>query len=308
MEPSGAVTILLCTCNGERYLPAQLDSIEAQDYKHWRVLASDDGSRDNTRNILEKYRRRWGDDRLEIFAGPALGYVANFLFVTQQAGTTGNYAWADQDDLWETHKLKTAVERLGETSPDTPALYCSRTRIVDADGRAIGFSPLFTKQPSFANALVQNIAGGNTMVFNNAARELLLETTSRADIVIHDWWLYLVVSGCGGRIHYDPHPTVRYRQHDRNEIGISNGWADRASRLRMMLRGRYKNWNDRNIKALQNLIFRLTPENRKILEKFAAARKRWLLPRLIGMKRSGVYRQMMAENLGLVAAVALKKI
>jgi len=305
----GTVTILLCTCNGERYLAEQLDSIEAQEYPNWRVLASDDDSRDDTKAILETYRRRWGADRLVIFEGPAQGYTANFLFLTQKADDdAGYFAWADQDDIWETDKLARAVDRLAKTPPDIPALYCTRTRIIDADGNETGLSPLFTKPPSFANALVQNIAGGNTMAFNNAARKLLLETASLADVVIHDWWLYIVVSGCGGAVFYDPRPTLRYRQHDRNEIGISNGWTDRASRLRMMLRGRYKNWNDRNIKSLQNLNFRLTPENRKILEKFAAARNRRLLPRLIGMKRSGVYRQTLVDNLGLMAAATFGRI
>jgi hypothetical protein len=52
-------------------------------------------------------------------------------------------------------------------------VYCSRTILVDVNGNQIGCSPLFTKKPSFANALVQSIAGGNTMVFNKKARDLI---------------------------------------------------------------------------------------------------------------------------------------
>ena len=310
LQPSSrTVTILLCTCNGEHYLAEQLDSIEAQEYPHWRVLASDDGSRDNTQDILQTYRRRWSDNRLTFFAGPSQGYVANFLFVTRRAGgSTDYYAWADQDDIWEADKLRRATERLGGVPMKTPALYCTRTRIIDADNNTKGLSPRFSKPPSFANALVQNIASGNTIVFNNAARELLLETGTCTDIVIHDWWLYLIVSGCGGYVFYDPHPTLRYRQHGGNEIGIKNSGRDRANRVRVMLKGRFRHWNERNIEALKQLSHRLTPENRRILDTFDAARNSSFLPRLIGLKRSGVYRQTLLDELGLVTAAAFGRI
>ncbi len=58
-------------------------------------------------------------------------------------------------------------------NPTIPALYCTRSRLVDQHGKLIGFSPLFNKKPCFQNALVQNIAGGNTMVFNKAALNIL---------------------------------------------------------------------------------------------------------------------------------------
>ncbi|EDK72391.1 glycosyl transferase, group 2 family protein [candidate division TM7 genomosp. GTL1] len=59
--------------------------------------------------------------------------------------------------------------------------------------------------------MVQNVAGGNTMVFNNAARRLLIAAGSDVDVVAHDWWVYIVVSACGGRVHYDSRPSLRYR-------------------------------------------------------------------------------------------------
>jgi hypothetical protein len=76
----------------------------------------------------------------------------------------------------------------------------------------------------------------------------------------------------------------------------------------MLAQGYFRNLNDRHIQALQRLRSRLTPENQEILDRFAAARNRWLLPRLIGLKRSGIYRQTLLGNLGLVAAAIFKKI
>lgn len=79
------------------------------------------------------------------------------------------------NDIWETDKLQRAVARLSAVPHGTPAVYCSRTRVVDANDQPICMSPLFAKTPRFANALMQNIGGGNTMVFNEAVRQLLIK-------------------------------------------------------------------------------------------------------------------------------------
>jgi len=170
------VAILLCTYHGQHYLPEQLDSFAAQTYENWAVWASDDGSEDDTHSILEDYQSRWDVGRLSIHFGPAEGFAANFLSLTCNANIDADlYAYSDQDDVWEADKLARAVQWLESVPAEVPALYCSRTRLVDANNNEVGVSPLFAKAPSFANALMQNIGGGNTMVFNNAARNLLRE-------------------------------------------------------------------------------------------------------------------------------------
>lgn len=303
-----SVAVLLCTYHGQRFLTNQLDSLAAQSYPNWTLWASDDGSQDDTYSILESYRDRWGADRLSIDKGPEEGFVANFLSLTCHADIKADYyAYSDQDDIWEEDKLQRAVDWLLTVPKDVPALYCSRTRLVDAQNRDIGFSPLFNKPPSFANALMQNVGGGNTMVFNDAARELMREAGDNVNVVTHDWWAYLVVSGCGGRVFYDTYPSVRYRQHDANLVGANSSWRARLARLRMLFQGYFKTWIDNNIQTLQRLGSRITPENRRILEQFAKARNRWLLPRLIGLKRSGIYRQTLLGNIGLIVASILKK-
>lgn len=62
MEMSHAtVVILMSTYNGQRYLAEQLDSICAQTHKNWKLWVSDDGSSDNTCQILSDYQKRLGD-------------------------------------------------------------------------------------------------------------------------------------------------------------------------------------------------------------------------------------------------------
>jgi glycosyltransferase involved in cell wall biosynthesis len=303
------VAILLCTYHGQQYLADQLDSFTNQSYKNWEVWASDDGSQDHTHEILVAYREKLGADRFSIHNGPEEGFVANFLSLSCHASIHADcYAYSDQDDVWETDKLERAVNWLLTVPKDVPALYCSRTRLVDKQNQHIGFSPLFKKAPSFANALMQNVGGGNTMVMNDTARKLLSEAGEDVDVITHDWWVYILVSGCGGKVFYDAYPSIRYRQHGNNLVGMNSSWPARLIRIRKLLQGHYRVWNDRNIAALHRITHKLTPENRVILDQFAVARNRSLIPRLIGLWKLGIYRQTVLGNLGLIVAAFLKKL
>ncbi len=303
------VAILLCTYHGQHFLAEQLDSFVVQSHVNWEVWASDDGSQDDTQAILKAYQQKWPNGRLSIHLGPEEGFAANFLSLTCKVNIDAKYyAYSDQDDIWEPNKLARAVGWLKTIPENIPALYCSRTRLVDANDKEIGLSPLFPKPPSFANALMQNIGGGNTMVFNSAARNLLREAGENLPLITHDWWAYMLVTGCGGQVFYDAEPTIRYRQHDGNLVGMNTTWRARLKRIQMLWQGRFRVWNDSNIAALRALSHRLTQENLEILERFANAREMSLIPRLLYLKRSGIYRQTLLGNLGLITAAVLGKL
>lgn len=300
------IAVLLCTYQGRPFLPAQLDSIAAQTRQDWAVWASDDGSSDGTLELLEQYRRRWGSERLAIVNGPGRGVTANFLSIACRPEIHARvYAYADQDDIWDRDKLERASRWIEAIDAAVPALYCSRTRLIDADGREIGLSPLFSRPPSFANALAQNVAGGNTMAMNGAARALIARAAGAgAEPVLYDWWIYLVVTACGGRVYYDPRPSLQYRQHGRNEIGANTRLRDRARNARQMVHGRLQQWNDINIAALDRIQDAITPANRRVLEAFRRSRSSGVAGRLAGLYRSGVRRQTFAGNVGLFVAAA----
>jgi hypothetical protein len=84
------------------------------------------------------------------------------------------YAFCDQDDVWLAAKLAVAIRNISENQKETlPYLYCSRTTYVNEKLKRIGCSRLFAFPRTFRNALIQSIAGGNTMVFNQATKGLL---------------------------------------------------------------------------------------------------------------------------------------
>ena len=218
------------------------------------------------------------------------------------------FAFCDQDDLWDPDKLATAIAWLATIPKKVPALYCARTRLIDEFGAVVGHSPLFSKPPIFENAIVQSIAGGNTMVFNQAARTLLVEAGADVVVQTHDWWIYILVTGCGGEVQYDESAKVGYRQHGRNLVGSNATWLGRSRRFHRILVGQFRTMNDCNIAALERMRHRLSPRNRTVLDRFSGARNDWLIPRITGIKRSGVYCQTLLSNLALMAAALLKKL
>ena len=302
------VAILMGTRDGAAFLPDQLRTLADQSHANWSLVVSDDGSRDATRAIIQGFAAVH-PQRVVVRAGPQQGATANFLSLAIDPAIAADaFAFSDQDDMWHADKLARALARLADVPAGVPALYCGRTELMTEDGRSYGFSPLFRRPPSFRNALVQNLGGGNTMVFNRAAKALA-ESAGAQDVVLHDWWLYQLVTGAGGVVLYDAQPMVRYRQHPANLIGSNQGGAARLLRLRLMLGGRFRDWNAINIAALRRLpADMITPANRQALDLFAAARAGSLSKRLASLRLSGVYRQTTLGNLGLLAAATLHRL
>lgn len=303
------MAILLATYNGERFLAEQLDSFEAQTWPHWQVWASDDGSSDATLVLLQQYQQRWGEERLVIIKGPAQGASRNFLSMVHHPEIQADfYAYADQDDIWEDDKLERAATWLLKQAPNTSALYCTRTRLVDANNQELGLSPLFKRPPSFATALMRNITGGNTMVFNTALRQRLQQVPADTPLVIFDWWTYIVTTATGGPVYFDPTPGLRYRQHDGNLIGMSVNGPSLASRACKLFTHELRHNGDLNIAGLAYVRPWMPDDARRILDLYAHARRQWLLPRLIGFRRAGLHRLTLAGDLGLLAAAVLNKL
>lgn len=302
------VAILLCTFNGEAHLSRQLDSILAQEHRKWVIYASDDGSTDRTLSILQDYREKIGGERLVLLQGPRAGYAENFMSMLRNPLVVGDYyAFSDQDDCWDACKLARALAWMRQQFGNTAALYCGRTRLIDDDERPIGYSPLFARRPAFRNALTQSLAGGNTMLLNGAAHALLARTPAGMRVTSHDWWAYLLVTACGGRVHYDAYPTIGYRQHGANLIGSNAGLWARLGRLKYMLEGNYREWNDINLAGLREFEALMTQENLRLTVLFQLARRAGLLRRLWSLVRAGFYRQTFAGNVGMMLAVALRR-
>lgn len=305
------VKILLAVYNGGQTLPEQLDSINKQDHSNWSILAGDDGSDDDSLDVMVSFREQ--GNPLQQCAGPCQGSTANFLSLIRLASTQScvdNWlAFCDQDDVWLPDRLSRGIAALNALPEDRPVLYCSRTWICNAVLSERRLSAPRPHPTGFRNALVQNVAAGNTILLNAAAARLVKEAAREVQkIVVHDWWMYQLISGAGGQVVHDDRPTVLYRQHTANEIGANDTVYARLKRIHQLLRGDFRDWNAINIAALRCSSHRVTEENRAVLEAFAATRNAPLLQRLSGLWRLRLYRQARAATVALWIAALLGRI
>ena len=303
------VAILLCTYNGRAFLKEQIDSFIAQTHKKWTLYVSDDGSKDGTLELLQNYPELIATKRLQIFSGPRAGFSQNFMsLVRNQKINADFFAFSDQDDVWFSDKLERSLQQLAAFPQDVPALYCSRTRLVDENCKVIGHSPNFKKQPAFQNALIQSLAGANTMLFNGATRELLTRIPSHTTVVAHDWLTYLLTTAWCGNVVYDSQPTLDYRQHGNNVIGANSSLRERMIRVSKVINGRFRYWSDINMEILECFGESLPLATRQTLNDFRQGRQCSIIKRFALMRKSGIYRQTLAGNISLILAIFLNKI
>jgi glycosyltransferase involved in cell wall biosynthesis len=307
------VVILMCTFNGEQFIREQLDSIAAQTHTNWKLVISDDGSTDKTLEIARQWAKEVGVERVEFREGPRQGFAQNFLSMACDPSLKADfYAFSDQDDVWLEQKLRFALKLMREEGGlgecDKPILYCGRTTYVTTDLKPYAQSPLFQRPAGFKNALVQSLAGGNTMLFNVAVKNLLEKGRPLYPVASHDWWTYLLVTGCDGVVFYDKMPRVLYRQHNANAVGRNSGWVTRFVRINMLLTGRFRDWTDSNVAALGAAKHLFSDINQDTLESFAAYRQSNIIRRYAVLWELKIFRQTRLGTLALIIGLLLKKI
>lgn len=301
------IAVLICTKNGSRFIVEQLESIKNQDFKNLDIYISDNGSTDETISHVKEFDSSNKSVNISYIPGKDMHFANNFVFLAKNIEQKYDfYAFCDQDDVWSPNHISRGIGELSCFDKKLPLLHCSRTTLIDKSGVKIGQSKKFMKKPSFQNALVQSIAGGNTMIFNSSAYEILVKASLKKKIVSHDWLLYILVSGCDGKIIYNQNPTVLYRQHDKNLIGSNNGFFNKFKRALMLIKGTFGTYNRLNFHQI-DFIKGLTPKNLKIYNLYKASSQGTVLKRLKSLKISGVYRQSKLGQIGLVVHALLNK-
>lgn len=303
------VAILMCTFNGEQFISAQLESIAKQKHQNWVLWVSDDGSTDNTLSILKSVQADWGHARLKIVNGPCKGFARNFLSLACRTEINADYyAFSDQDDIWLPEKLSRGIGMLEQYAHDTVALYGSRTRLINTTGKVIGTSTLIAHDLSFQNALVQSIAGGNTMIFNHSLCEVLRFAGADLNVVSHDWWLYIVATATRGKVVFDRQPYVLYRQHKNNLVGANSSIAAKLERLSRLFSGHFKQWMQRNQSCIQKIEAKMPADFVTIGRALASLHSLPLRDRIMRFKSLGLRRQSRLGTWVLLGAVLINQV
>ncbi len=214
---SNKALVLLSTYNGENYIEELLDSLLGQTYPI-DILIRDDGSSDNTYNIVLEYQKKY--DNIYFISGENKGFVKSFTTLVCEKRVE-HYQWiafCDQDDIWLPDKVERAVNALKKyKNQRIPLMYCSNLQVVDSKLNHIGKMQGSRFSISRTCIYVQNIAVGCTIVFNHAAAEAYKMGAGNT-IEAHDYFM-LFLCRFLGRVYYDSNAYILYRQHLNNVYG-----------------------------------------------------------------------------------------
>lgn len=259
---------MMSTYNGAAHVEEQLDSVLAQDVAsdaNLSVYVRDDGSSDNTLEVLEAYEKR---GIITLLRGKNLGVVGSFCEAIAAVPQDVDYmALCDQDDVWHADKLSRALKVLAPYDASVPALYWSEYTFCDANMKPQERSHHNQVGVHFATMLYENMASGNTSVINRPLADLIASTGAKG-IYCHDWWNALLASAFGNIV-YDDFSSLEYRRTGSN---VSPTGSGKLSLLRYRVKA-FLEGNDLAKITAQLSRFReaygdaLSPEKRRLLDR-----------------------------------------
>ena len=210
---------MMSSYNGEKYIAQQIESILNQNNVNVKLYIRDDGSTDDTIKIIKSFA-----DKVELFIDKNVGLKNSFASLIWEKDINSEYyAFADQDDVWDTDKLATAMESLANI--DGAGMYASNQRVVDAELNYL--QPLygnednclsFPEYKNFKDFFLHGNYFGNTIVLNADAMSLIRNYQPENMAVQHDTWVAILVY-LFGTIIFDPTMHSSYRQHGKNAVG-----------------------------------------------------------------------------------------
>lgn len=230
------VTVLLCTYNGAAYVRAQLQSILDQTVQDLHVVVSDDGSTDETLEIVEAMAAVHPGRITILRQDPPTGSAQrHFLkLLVERAYDMADYIMlSDQDDVWLPEKVEKTLARMqadeaacraaGEANASI-LVHCD-SRIVDRALREIApsfvaYQKMTPSRCQLQQLLVQNNVVGGALMMNRTLAERI--TAIPAHCVMHDQWIALIASAFG-HIDFVPESLYLYRQHGDNVLGAGKG-------------------------------------------------------------------------------------
>ena len=215
-----SVTVLMSTYNGSKYIREQIESVLSQKNVSLSLLVRDDGSKDDTKAILDEYKEK---GKLEWYSGDNLGSANSFFELLTKAPESDYYAFCDQDDVWDNDKLCVAISLIKKATKKY-AIYCCGTKVVDKDLNLIKVHYMDTRRSLTTRMIIANVSG-NTEVMNKEFKKKVTQYIPN-NILMHDSWCLKVAICLGADIFFDSEPHISYRQHDRNVVGMETSLKD----------------------------------------------------------------------------------
>lgn len=225
-----SVLILLATYNGSIYIREQLDSLYNQKGVSIHILVRDDGSTDNTLEILNEYKDRFSN--ITILKGENIRAIRSFYslinYVIENNLDYDYYAFCDQDDVWLENKLLCAIESLSNITNNRSLYFCAAS-YVDKSLKYIGPKTIKDKG-NYKSCIIRNYSLGCTIVtnkslFNDCAKASVKfqKENLTGYIPYHDVWFYSYALCTNADVIYDRRELILYRQHSSNVTTATKG-------------------------------------------------------------------------------------
>ncbi len=225
------IGILLAVYNGEKYLPEQIDSLLNQTVADIKIIIRNDGSTDNSANIIKNYAENY-PNKIQVVEGNPTGSASkNFAKLLEMCDDSFDYImFCDQDDVWLPDKAQKTLDAMKITEGDNtnvPVLVHTDLKVVDGGLNVINesffaFQKLIQKDITLPKLLVQNYVTGCTVMINRALKQRCGKIPD--DCIMHDWWLALVAVIFGKLVCLNE-GTMLYRQHDNNQVGAKASYG-----------------------------------------------------------------------------------
>ncbi len=259
------VAVLLAAYNGEKWIEEQVVSILNQKHVNVTLYISVDLSVDNTFDLVEKM----GLDHSNIitlhYGGHYGSAAANFFRLIDDIDFScyDYIAFSDQDDIWLDMKLERAVLKLGVSecaaySSDATAFWPDgKERLLKKSYKQCKYDHFFESPgPGCTFVFKSSVLQGFQLDFKSISHFSAQVTTN------HDWYLYAYVRQKGLTWYIDDCPTIRYRQHSNNVMGVNSGIKNYVSRIKMVRSQWYR-------KQVEVVVESFAPElKHKLLNRF----------------------------------------
>lgn len=234
------VSVALCTYNGAEFLASQLDSIARQTVLPAEIVACDDGSTDETLEILEAFQLIHREIPMRIHRnGTHLGAARNF-FQTVRLCREELVLLSDQDDVWLSDRVACFLDSIDPLEDDV--MWQSDGWLVSGMVRGRSLFQAYRVGERDCRQVANGRAGAVVArkVFLTGAglalrRSFLLGLPEPAAPFLHDEWLGWFA---GGRIDLIPVPTFLYRQHSGQQTGVDPSLRAQFRRLTAPQAGR----------------------------------------------------------------------
>lgn len=269
------VDILLSTYNGEKYLSSQLDSLLSQTFKDYRIIVRDDGSSDDTANIIRSYKEKNPNKFILLNNNNQNLGSTNSFFELLKNSTSDLIMFCDQDDVWNKDKVEKTVSFYEKNCKDRnrPTLVHSAVSVVNENLSLIAKETENFNQKkcgmerSLASQVFNNDVTGCTVLVNSAMRDVLKPIDFQSHKVIQHDWLMALIAYVNNAKFFLPEKTLLYRQHKNNVIGTK-----KLSILQKILLKIKKGIQYPYYKQVETLLLITKPikyKNEKLLQEFS---------------------------------------